>query len=354
MIKKIAIVCNYELKANRIGGMDRFYLAYDKKLKALGYEVHWYFSDYGGFDFFSELTIFSAEKAEISSYFLNEAATHNRHYHVMVTHFLALCTPFFKKAKSYADYTIAVDHNPRPLEGFPISKKIKNRIKGALYSRYIDKFVGVSEYTKINILKDYGQFLKSKAQVVFNGIETSAFKKRTDENKNKFIVCSHLRHSKGIQDLLGALNLLDENVRNQISIDIYGEGPYEKELLQMADDLNLNSIVAFKGSSSELHLLLADYSYLLQPTYMECFSLSILENLAANVPVITTTVGGNPEIIKNGVNGFIFSPKDQKALADILEKIFFGQKKITTQVNLQIEKEFNLEKMVEGHILLLP
>jgi L-malate glycosyltransferase len=354
MTKKIAIVCNYVLKADRIGGMDRFYVAYDAKLKALGYEVHWYFSYYKGLDFFSGLTIFSSEKTEVSGHFLNEAAMYNRHYQVMVTHFLALCTSFFKKAKPYADYTIAVDHNPRPLEGFPLSKKIKNRIKGILYSGYIDKFIGVSEYTKTNILKDYGQFLKSKTQVVYNGIETSVFKKRVDENKNKFIVCSHLRYSKGIQDLLAALDMMDEGTKNKIGIDVYGEGPYEQELLQMTRDFGLDGIVQYKGSSSELHLLLANYSYLLQPTHMECFSLSILESLAANVPVITTTVGGNQEIIKDNINGFIFFPKDQKALADILEKVISGKKKITSQVDLQIENEFSLEKMVEGHMLLLP
>ena len=309
--KKIAVVCNYALNPNRIGGMDRFWVAYDTKAKSLGYEVDWYFSDYETFDFFSGLTIYSSKNQNVESFFLENVAKYKLEYAVLITHFVALCTPFYKKAKIFGiKYTIAVDHNPRPLNGFPFSKIIKNKIKGILYSNYINQFVGVSEYTRKHILIDYGFFLKNKTIVIYNGIETSVFVKRTSENKNRFVVCSHLRESKGIQDLLKAVSILERDIKNQIHIDIYGEGPYEKELVAMSTNLNLNQIVFFKGSSSNLHQLIANYSYLLQPTYMECFSLSILESLAANVPVITTTVGGNLEIIEHKKNGFIFEPKD--------------------------------------------
>ena len=211
----------------------------------------------------------------------------------------------------------------------------------------------MSEYTRKHILKDYGFFLKSKTIVIYNGIETSVFVKRTSENKNQFVVCSHLRESKGIQDLLKAVSVLENDIKNQIHIDIYGEGPYEKHLIAMSTNLNLNQIVFFKGSSSNLHQLIANYSYLLQPTYMECFSLSILESLAANVPVITTTVGGNLEIIEHKKNGFIFEPKDFQALSIILNGVVSGNLKIERDVCLEIQNDFNLDKMVNQHIQLL-
>jgi glycosyltransferase involved in cell wall biosynthesis len=352
--KKIAVVCNYALNPNRIGGMDRFYVAYDAKAKALGYEVDWYFLEFQPFDFYSELTIFSANNQNVEAFFLGKINREPLKYDVLVTHFLALCTSFFKKAKvSGIQQIIAVDHNPRPLEGFPLSKIIKNKIKGIVYSKQIDQFIGVSEYTRKHILKDYGSFLNKKTSVVYNGIDTSVFVKRTQENKNKFVVSSHLRHSKGIQDLIQAVSLLEDGVKNQLQIDVYGEGPYESELLEMTKANNLEGVIHFKGGSSHLNELLSNYRYLLQPTYMECFSLSILESLAANVPVITTTVGGNLEIIENNENGFIFEPKDSSTLAAILKGIVLGNLKIDKNVSLQIEKEFNLEKMVEEHIQLL-
>lgn len=352
--KKIAIVCNYALNPNRIGGMDRFYVAYDAKAKALGYEVDWYFSNYQPFDFFSRLTIFSTNNQNVEQFFLEKVNQENLKYYILVTHFLALCTSFFKNAKNLGiQKTIAVDHNPRPLEGFPLSKIIKNKIKGILYARYIDLFIGVSEYTRKHILTDYGSFLSSKTIMIYNGIDTSFFAKRSAQNKNKFIVTSHLRESKGLQDLIKVVSMLEKDINNQIQIDVFGEGPYESELIAMVKDYKLNEIIHFKGGSSQLNELLAKYSFLVQPTYMECFSLSILESLAANVPVITTTVGGNLEIIENNKNGFIFEPKDYLALAEILKNIVLGNLKIDKDVSLQIEKNFNLEKMVNEHIQLL-
>lgn len=354
MDKKIAVVSNYALNPNRIGGMDRFYVAYDKRAKELGHEIDWYFLDYQAFDFYSGLTIFSANNQNVESFFLEKVHQEHLQYDVLVTHFLALCTSFFKMAKATGiQQTIAVDHNPRPLEGFPISKILKNKIKGVLYSPYIDQFIGVSEYTRKHILKDYGFFLDQKTSVIYNGIDTSVFVKRTQENKNKFVVSSHLRHSKGIQDLIQAVSGLEDRIKKQIQIDVYGEGPHESELLEMNRAHHLEEIIHFKGGSSQLNALLSHYRYLLQPTYMECFSLSILESLAANVPVITTTVGGNLEIIEHGKNGFIFAPKDCSALAAILKGIVLGDLKIDEDVSEQIEKDFNLEKMVEGHIQLL-
>lgn len=352
--KKIAVVCKYALNLNRIGGMDRFYVAYDLKAKQLGYEIDWYFENYKHFDFFSGLTIFSANNQNVEHFFLEKIRTDKLEYAILITHFVALCTSFFKSAKTLGiQKTIAVDHNPRPLGGFPIFKRIKNKIKGMLYSGYIDHFIGVSEYTRKCILKDYGSFLDSKTRVIYNGIDTSVFIKRTSRNKNKFIVTSHLRESKGIQDLIKAVSILENEIKNQMQIDIYGEGPYENELITMVNNYDLVDSIQFKGSSSQISELLANYSYLLQPTYMECFSLSILESLSANVPVITTTVGGNLEIIENDKNGFVFEPKDFLALAKILKNIVLENKSIHNEVFGPIEKDYNLEKMVHNHIQLL-
>ena len=336
--KKIAVVCNYALNPNRIGGMDRFYVAYDRKAKELGYEIDWYFSDYKSFEFFAGLTIFSADNQSVEAFFLEKVNQENLKYDVLVTHFLALCTSFFKKAKATGiQQVIAVDHNPRPLEGFPLSKVIKNKIKGVLYSKYIDQFIGVSEYTQKHILKDYGFFLAKKTSVIHNGIDTSVFVRRTNENKNKYILTSHLRESKGIQDLLKALSLLENKIANQMQIDIYGEGPYEQELRKLTEEFNLTTLVNYKGSSARLNELYTDYAYLIQPSYGETFCYSIIESLVCNVPVITTKEAGNVlSIIEEKNNGFLFNAGNYQQLAAILKDIVLGNLKIEKDVSAQI------------------
>lgn len=353
--KKIAVVCNYALNPNRIGGMDRFWVGYDTKAKEMGYELHWYFSDYQAFDFFSGLTIHSANNQNVESFFLEKVNQEHLKYDILVTHFVALCSSFFKKAKkSGIQYTIAVDHNPRPLNGFSLSKVLKNKIKGVLYSRYINQFVGVSEYTRKHILKDYGFFLKSKTSIIYNGIDTSVFLKRTMVNKNLFVTTSHLRHSKGIQDLIRAVSILEDDIKSQIQIDVYGEGPYQEHLVNLTEEFNLKSIFQFKGSSSKLNELYANYAFLIQPSHEETFCYSVIESLVSNLPVITTHEAGNVlSLIENNKNGFLYNAGKFMQLAEILKNIVVGNFVIDKEVSTEMVDKFNLEKMVKEHLQLL-
>ena len=353
--KKIAVVCNYALNHNRIGGMDRFYVAYDKKAKEMAYEIDWYFLNYEPFDFFSSLTIFSANNQNVEAFFLKKVQEEHLLYDILVTHFLALCSSFFKKVKqSGVQCSIAVDHNPRPLGGFPLSKIIKNKIKGVLYSQYIDRFIGVSDYTRKHILKDYGSFLDKKVSVIYNGIDVSVFVKRTQDNKNKFLLTSHLRESKGIQDLLKALSLIENTILHKMQIDIYGEGPYENDLRRLTTKFNLTGIINYKGSSSNLNKLYSEYAFLIQPSYGETFCYSIIESLVCNVPAVTTVEAGNVlSVIEENKNGFLFNAGNTQQLATIMKNIVSGNLKIKNDVSLQIGKDFNLDKMVNEHIQLL-
>jgi len=359
--KRLAVVCNYVLRADRIGGMDRFFVAYDKAAKAKGYEVDWFFPDVLDKTFYEGITVFSAEgNSSVEAFFLNYLQENEKTYTTLVTHFTELCTPFYKKAKHAGRIKnlIAVDHNPRPLNGFPLKKQLKNRLKGYLHHKAIDRFIGVSSYTARHIVKDLGKVVARKTGVIYNGIDTSVFKKRENLNLNQagkvqFVVVSHLRESKGLQDLIDALGYLEDAIKNRLHITIYGEGPLEEGLKQQAKDKEVDQLLTFKGSSSEIPKILVDYEYLIQPTYMECFSLSILESLSANVPVITTTVGGNPEVIRDGVNGFLFQAKDKRAIAAIIQEVVIGDRKISRDTSLLIEKEYSLDRMVAEHINLL-
>ena len=69
--KNIAIVCNYELRPDRIGGMDRFFAAYDAFAKANNKAIRWYFSNYEPFEFYEDLDISSANGQNVEHFFLD-------------------------------------------------------------------------------------------------------------------------------------------------------------------------------------------------------------------------------------------------------------------------------------------
>jgi glycosyltransferase involved in cell wall biosynthesis len=79
----------------------------------------------------------------------------------------------------------------------------------------------------------------------------------------------------------------------------------------------LEDIVFFEGwvSGEKKTTLLQESDVYVLPSYFEAMPLSILEAMSYGLPVIATTVGGVPEIVKNGKNGFLITPGDKKELA---------------------------------------
>lgn len=354
--RKIAILCNYELLPERVGGMDYFFWMFDQKCKDNGFHVDWFFpnqSQHGGYP---KLTIFDSNYQNVENYFLSFCTQNKSCYSYIITHFIELCTPFFKKIKQLSTAKIVViDHNPRPINGYPLKKKIEKKIKGLLYSKYIDQFIGVSNYTVMEIISDFGSQVKSKTKTIYNGVVMKDIKIKSHRNVNKpnFLVASHLRESKGIQDLIAAVSKLPSSILLGIRIDLFGDGPYKDFLIKSVQEHQLASNFRFMGSQPNLNNMYCQYDYMIQPTYMECFSLSILESLAANVPVITTAVGGNEEVVSHKENGYIFKAKDVNALTAILEQVYLGNQKIEKQTRSSMENHFSLERMVQNHLALL-
>lgn len=354
--RKIAIICNYELLPERVGGMDYFFWHFDKKCKENNIHIDWFFPNQSNHGDYDKLTIFDSKRGSVESFFLDFCCQNNPSYTHVITHFVELCTPFFKKIKQLSNAKIiAVDHNPRPLEGYSFKKKILKRVKGILFSKYIDLFVGVSNYTVNAIIKDFGYQVKSKMKTIYNGVLIQDVKVRTDREYDKptFLVASHLRESKGIQDLIVAVSKLPAEILAEIQITVFGDGPYKECLEASVLTHHVGSNFSFMGSHPNLNTIYCEYDYMLQPSHMECFSLSILESLAANVPVVTTNVGGNEEVVLDGVNGYIFKAKDTEALTSILKEVYLGTKKIDLNTRIAVEKHFSLEQMVHQHFALL-
>lgn len=357
MSKKIAILCDYKLLPERIGGMDHFFWAFQKKCKEEGIKIDWFFpnishhNSYAGFNIIAE-----EDDSSIETTFLSYVKKNKSEYEVVVTHFLELCTPFYQEAKIRTKAKIiSVDHNPRPLKGYSRAKRVKKKLKGRLYSKFIDAFIGVSQYTVFEMQKDFGKRIASKCKTIYNGviIDHIVTQKERRTTSQRFIVASHLRASKGIQDLITAVSLLSSEITKDLTVDIYGDGPYKSHLERMVTDKGLHHVFQFMGNSRTLHTIYAAYDYMIQPTYMECFSLSILESLAANVPVITTPVGGNEEAVIGGENGYIFAAKDTDALKGIIERLYEGRQGIAINTRTTIENKFTIEHMVNNHFNLI-
>ncbi len=356
MTRKIAVICQYELLENRVGGMDQFFWAFDAKCKDHGVDIDWFFPNSSNHAAYQGLKIISADYGSMEQFFLSHIKMQNKTYDLVITHFIEPSTFFAKDVKAAGiKRLIQVDHNPRPYGGYGFSKRIKKSIKGLFYSGYVDQFIGVSQNTVKEIIKDFGKRVDRKTKTIYNGVNLESIpvkKESTPSKPPKFMVVSHLRKSKGIQDLVFAVSKLNASVKNQIVIDVFGSGPLEQELENLVVELGCADNFKFFGSTAVVERY-QEYDYLIQPTYMECMSLSILEALTAGVPVITTPVGGTPEVITPGVNGILFEPGDIPSLGEIITRCNTQKNLLEGPIQPPNPGQFTLDFMVEEYFKLM-
>jgi len=139
-----------------------------------------------------------------------------------------------------------------------------------------------------------------------------------DQNNKSILYAGRLSKEKGIDVLITALPYVLQNVSN-VELHIAGDGALKKGLIDLARKLGVQSHVVFDGHIP--HERMAEIYrksdvFVLPSTCAEGFPLSILEAMNYGLPVITTGIGGQAELVKQGFNGELVRPGDSKDLAE--------------------------------------
>ena len=131
-----------------------------------------------------------------------------------------------------------------------------------------------------------------------------------------------------------------------------GDGPLREELEEMVAGLDLASRVTFAGFREDTAASLAAMDVFLQPSLEEGLSLTILEAAAAGVPIITTPVGGTPEIIIDGAEGVMVEPGSSEQLASAMESFMREPdrfRKMAEAARRKVRDRFSLGGMQENY-----
>ncbi|MEM7116217.1 MAG: glycosyltransferase family 4 protein [Chloroflexota bacterium] len=137
---------------------------------------------------------------------------------------------------------------------------------------------------------------------------------------------ARLAPQKGHTHLLEALTQVTKTLP-QTSVLIAGAGPLRQKLEKQTTQSELQNHVRFLGSvtRTELPNLLNETDIFVLPSYWEGLPVSLIEAMSASKAFVVTDVGGNPELIHDGQNGFVVPPANAQALAQAL--ITLGQDK---------------------------
>lgn len=166
---------------------------------------------------------------------------------------------------------------------------------------------------------------QNKCHVFYNALldskEKANLHQGTQVQERPRIVCvGRLELSKGQDVLIKALSYLKESVPDAY-VEFIGDGAYKEYYLKLAHDLGVESMCKFLGTMSHKEALKKIASALIGvvPSRAEAFGLVNIEFISMGIPVVASSTGGIPEIIRDGVDGFLVSPDNPKALAEKLK-----------------------------------
>src|SRR5436190_11585766 len=199
---------------------------------------------------------------------------------------------------------------------------------------------------------------------VYNGLNLCEFGRATFSSDPASIVAiGRLIVKKGFANLIGACALLVERGRS-FQCEIFGEGPLENQLRAQIEEFALQKRIQLPGPKPqhELRACLAGASVFVMPSVpeveggMDNLPTVIMEAMATGLPVISTGIGGIPEMVVENETGFLVSPGNVVALADAIEKATndrsLGQK-LGQAGYERAQKLFSIEKNVRELCALL-
>ncbi|MDP2709125.1 MAG: glycosyltransferase [bacterium] len=205
-------------------------------------------------------------------------------------------------------------------------EKLKSRRKKILINA--DKVIAVSNFMA-KIASNIGVSAE-KTAVIYNAVDFFPVPPKREVPLNPTLVyAGRLVAWKGVEMLIGAVGELKKYYPN-IIFKILGSGPEEIKLKKMADSLELLNNIIFHGrvSEEESHEIFSNSTIFILNSNYEGLPHSVLNAMRSGLPVITTPVGGNLEVITDGENG-LFAPYNK--LEDWLAAI----SKLLADQNLQ-------------------
>jgi len=183
-----------------------------------------------------------------------------------------------------------------------------------------DGVTAVSEHLKQETLDKFN--INKDIKVIYNFIDFDRFRKVDKDhfktaiapNGEKIVAhTSNFRKVKRVDDVLRIFNEIHKKVPSRLLL--IGDGPERSSLENLCSELECHDAVRFLGKQDAVEELLAISDLFLIPSENESFGLAALEAMACEVPVISSNIGGLPEVIQHGVNGFLEDVGDVQAMA---------------------------------------
>lgn len=229
-------------------------------------------------------------------------------------------------------------------------KAFSSKIEKLLYIRMLfGKFQMVAVSQENKRLADSYYHMRPKCAFVNNGVDLDRFYRnphsdfvyinvaRQDDNKNQAVLI----------DLFAKIHEEYPHTR----LFLIGDGPNHKKLENQCKECGIAESVEMPGNVADAENYYAQADVYVQTSHREAMPLSILEAMAASLPIISTDVGGIKDVVKG--NGFLVPDNDEKQLLDAMERIVqmdIHHRNALSEKSKETVQVYSSEKMAESYL----
>ncbi len=206
-------------------------------------------------------------------------------------------------------------------------KDFKSKMLRAV-QKYGFKNVGVivvpSMYLK-NLLMKYYEVPEAKIHMIYNAFDYRSVQRKFGDRAFKLMTAGRFVPHKHIGMIIEAMTLLPD----EYCLNIFGEGPEEKNLLSKVEELNLGARVKFRGqiSHQELSKEMEKHDMFVLYSSYEGLPHVVLEAFAARCPVVASDISGTREVAINGKTAMLAEGGNPKRLAEAVRNLSWDRKK---------------------------
>ena len=229
------------------------------------------------------------------------------------------------------------------------------------FSLFRDKVVTVSEELKDFLIDEVG-IRPGKIMINYNGVDIKdhelgidPLKKRQelglDGGRLVIGIVARLVPVKDHKTLFLSAKMVFESVPEGVLL-VIGDGPLRGDLEDFSQKLGISEKIKFLGLRKDVAELMTICDLFVLSSLSEGTSLTLLEAMATGKPVVATNVGGNPELVEDGVTGLLVPPKNPEKLAEAIIEVLNDKGKRETMGKAgrnRVATHFSIEKMVEGY-----
>lgn len=246
---------------------------------------------------------------------------------------------------------------------FPDLPSRKRSIVNRLMLRRHDRLVGVGGAVRQALIDNEG-LPSNRVEVVYNGVDLDALASASAGARERIrgefgfsdtdFVAVQVARLHVLKDHQTALRAIQQVAQQQpnVRLLIVGEGDQRAAIEAAIRDRKLGQNVLLAGNRSDIADLLAASDVFLMSSISEGIPLTIIEAMAAGLPVVSTAVGGIPEMIEHAENGFLAQSGDHRGLADALVLLQQDQtlrNSVAAKGRKQAIQLFSQQGMLDGY-----